>query len=204
MRICKPHLSLNISKAHLSKQRQHQRGNMLKHALVPVLAAGALAAPPAYPTTTSASYPVATESSDFVRFYIGVTDDSAPEGSPFPYDTAEYINQTPSTGYFGYSLGEDWCSGQIVFTRSQVPEPSDYYFSSVGADNSTSIVRRQNPTASFVLHVASVDEADSQGRRSVNQTDCAGQSATEGLRVETEPFARLTYDDEEGVSRKSR
>jgi hypothetical protein len=115
---------------------------MLKHALVPVLAAGALATPPAYPATTSASYPATTGSSDFVRFYIGVTDDSAPEGSPFPYDTAEYINQTPSTGYFGHSRGEDWCSGQIVFTRLQVPEPSDYYFSPAGADNSTSIVRR--------------------------------------------------------------
>jgi hypothetical protein len=137
-----PHLSLHTLKAHHSEQRQQQQENMLKHVLVPVLAAGALAAPPAYPTTTSASYPAATGSSDFVRFYIGVTGDSAPEGSPFPYDTAEYINPTPSTGYFGHSLGEDWCSGQIVFTRLQVPEPSDYYFSPAGADNSTSIVRR--------------------------------------------------------------
>jgi hypothetical protein len=174
---------------------------MLSRTIIPVLAAGAFAAPPIYPSTTPSSYPVADGPSDFVSFKVGVIGNSALEGAPFPYSEVDNINQLLSTGYFGHSLGQDWCSGQIVFTRSQVPEPSSYYFSPASVDNSTSIVRRETPTESYVLHVATVEEADPQGRRPVNQTGCVGQSATEGLRVETEPFARLTYDDEEGVSR---
>lgn len=174
---------------------------MLSLALVPILAAGAFAAPPAYgaSTTTSSSPPAPTdETSDFVRLYLGLPDKTAPEGAPFPYNNADYLLQTPSTGYFGHSLGEDWCSGQIVFTSLQVPEPSDYYFSPADASNSSSIVRRENELYNLVLHIASAEEADSQGRRSVNQTQCEGQSATAGLKVETDGFAKLSYDDEEG------
>jgi hypothetical protein len=188
---------------------------MLSHAIIPFLAAGAFAAPPpayatshatagptAGPTAVSPIYPAA-ETADFIRLHINVTAGQAPEGAPFPYSDVQNINALPSTGYFGRATGEEFCSGQVIFTRLQVPEPADYYLSPVSATNSSLTMRRDSfTTHSRVLHIASTGEADAQGRRPVNQTECAGQLATPGLRVEREPYARLTYEDKGGVSQR--